>query len=110
MKTIAIVIALAGFTGAVAAQAEGPVNARQLNQERRIDAGVRSGKLTHAEAARLKRQQAAIRQDAAYRRGSHGKLTAHDKQMIHARQDAANARILKQKNDRERGPNKLPFK
>lgn len=47
---VALVVAL---VVTAAAQAEKPINARQLNQEHRIDAGLRSGKLTHAEAARL---------------------------------------------------------
>ena len=87
-----------------------PVNARQANQERRIDAGVRSGKLTPAEAARLKEEQRQITADEARMRAAHGgKLTEHDKRLIHARQDAANARILKSKDNSHRSKSKLPF-
>ena len=108
MKRTLIAIALGATTLAGGAQAiERPVNARQLNQERRIDAGVRSGKLSPREAARLKRQQAAIRADAAHRRATHGGLTARDKRLIHARQDSANATILQKKNNTVRGKDHL---
>jgi hypothetical protein len=108
MRKTMIALALGAMAAAGAAQAEMPVNARQVNQERRIDAGVRSGKLTRAEAARLKREQAEIKRYEDGLRAAHGgKLTEHDKMLVHARQDAANARILHQKNDAQRGPNKL---
>ncbi len=108
MKRTLLALALGAATLAGAAQAERPVNARQLNQERRIDAGVRSGKLSPREAARLKRQQAAIRADEAHRRAAHGgHLTATDKRLIHARQDSANAVILKNKNNAVRGKDHL---
>ena len=108
MKRILLALALGTTALGVAAQAAKPVNVRQLNQERRIDAGVRSGKLSPREAARLKRQQAAIRADEAHRRAVHGgHLTAHDKQLIHARQDSANALILKKKDNAVRGKDHL---
>jgi hypothetical protein len=109
MKRTLLALALGATTiGAVAGQAEKPVNVRQLNQERRIDAGVRSGKLSPHEAARLKGQQASIRADEAHRRAVHGgHLTAHDKRLIHARQDSANAMILKKKNNAVRGKDHL---
>ena len=106
-KTIATIVMATLGLGTVA-QAASPVNARQLNQERRIDAGVRSGKLTHSEAARLKAEQRAIRQEEARMRARHrGRLTEQDKRIIHARQEAADRHILGQKHDRQRGPNKL---
>jgi hypothetical protein len=108
MRKTMIVLALGALTAAGMGQAERPVNARQLNQERRIDAGMRSGKLTHGEAARLKAQQDDIRRYEDQLRAAHGgHLTARDKRLVHARQDAANARILHAKNNRVRGPNKL---
>lgn len=112
MKKFAIALALGVAVGGASAAAalDKPVNARQLNQERRIDAGVRSGKLTQAEAARLKAQQSSIRgEEAQMRAANGGKLTEHDKKLIHARQDSANAGILKQKNDAQKGPGKSPF-
>ncbi len=108
MKRIIITAALCAMACGGVASAAAPVNARQLNQERRIDAGVRSGKLTHAEAARLKAQQAAIKREEDRMRARHGgKLTAHDKRIIHARQEQANRAILNQKHDAQRGKNHL---
>jgi hypothetical protein len=108
MKKIIVAAALGAFAFATVAPAAGPVNARQINQERRIDAGKRSGKLTHAEAARLKAEQRAIAREEDRMRARHGgKLTARDKQILHDRQEAANRHILNQKHDVQRGPNKL---
>jgi hypothetical protein len=108
MNKIITAFAFGALGLGVVAQAATPVNIRQANQERRIDAGKRSGKLTHAEAARLKAEQRAIaRQEAQLRARHGGRLTAHDKRVIHARQEAANRHILNQKSDRQRGPNKL---
>jgi hypothetical protein len=90
------------------AQAQHPTNIRQLNQERRIDAGTRSGKLTRAEAARLKSEQAAISRLERRLKATHGgRLTAADKRLIHARQEQANRHILAQKHDSQRGKNHL---
>lgn len=108
MKKTILALGLAAMTIGGTASAAGPVNVRQLNQERRIDAGTRSGKLTRVEAARLKRQQLAIKREEDRLRARHGgRLTAADKRLIHARQEAANRAILQQKHDSQRGPNKL---
>jgi len=89
---------------AVAAPAVAAVNVRQLNQERRIDAGVRSGKLTRHEAMRLKSEQRLIaRQKAHMKARNGGHLTASQKRMIHQRQDAANRHILRLKHNGARG-------
>ncbi len=109
MKTKLIAAIAFGTLGLTAvAQAAPVVNVRQANQERRIDAGTRSGKLTHSEAARLKAEQRSIAMEEKRMRARHGgKLTARDKRMIHARQEAANRHILRQKSDAQRGRNKL---
>jgi hypothetical protein len=84
------------------------VNVRQLNQERRIDAGVRSGKLTHHEADKLTAQQHSISNEAKAMRDEHGgHLTGVDKATLHARQAHANANILNKKHNAVRGRNKL---
>ena len=107
MKKIIAAIAF-GAMGLTVAQAAPVVSARQANQERRIDAGKRSGRLTNAEAARLKSEQRAIAMEERRMRARHGgRLTARDKRIIHARQEAANRHILNQKRDAQRGPNKL---
>ena len=108
MKKLITAALFAALGFGTVAQAAPPVNARQLNQERRIDAGRRSGKLTRAEAARLKSEQRAIAMERNRMKARHGgHLTAADKRRLHARQEAANRHILSQKHDRQRGPNKL---
>lgn len=109
MKKIIVAFALGaiGLTGA--AQAADPiVNARQLNQERRIDAGTRSGKLTPHEADALRGQQHSISHEEQRLRARHGgHLTARDKRAIHARQARANRAILAKKHNRYHGKNHL---
>lgn len=104
-----IAAALLGALGfGAVAQAAPVVNLRQANQERRIDAGTRSGKLTHREAMRLKSEQRQIAMQEKRMKARHGgKLTAHDKRIIHARQASANRHILNQKHNAHRGRNKL---
>lgn len=88
--------------------AAGQINIRQANQERRIDAGHRSGKLTYAESRRLKAQQRSIqRLSARLRAQHHGHLTAADKRMVHDRQAEADRAITHQKHDSQRGRNHL---
>lgn len=102
------IAAIGALLVAGAAQAQHPTNVRQLNQERRIDAGTRSGKLTRAEAARLKSEQASITRLERQLKARHGgRLTSADKRLIHARQAQANRHILAQKHDSERGKNHL---
>lgn len=103
------ILAIAGLAvAAMSVPAVAQVNLRQVNQERRIDAGRRSGKLTAAEAARLRYQQRSIRVLEARLRARHGgKLTTADRRLIHARQAQANAAILREKNNGRRGKNHL---
>ena len=108
MRKMMIAMGIAALTLGTAANAERPVNARQLNQERRIDAGKRSGKLTQAEANRLKAEQRSIARLRVQLKARHGgHLTAADKRLIHRRQEQANAHILMQKHDAQRGRNRL---
>ena len=111
MRT-SLIAALAAMLGAATlAPAVAQVNVRQANQERRIDAGNRSGKLTAAESRQLKAQQRAIARLTARLRAQHGgKLTRADKRMIHDRQAEADRAISHQKNDSQRGRNRLKLK
>ena len=108
MNKIITALCLAATTISAGASAATPVNARQVNQERRIDAGKRSGKLTNAEAMRLKAEQRSIARLESQLKARHGgKLTAADKRLIHRKQEQANAHILSQKGDAQRGKNHL---
>ena len=85
-------IAAALSVATLAVPATAAVNARQLNQQRNIDAGVRSGKLTPREAAKLRMEVRAIeRQYDRFKRD--GRYTQGEKDIIHSRQAALSARI-----------------
>ena len=106
LKTCLALLIATGVTGATLAQPA--ANLRQLNQERRIDAGVRSGKLTPHEAATLRAQQHSISREKQVMKASHGgHLTRRDRAMLHARQERANHRILMNKHNRYHGRNHL---
>jgi hypothetical protein len=94
MKTAIIAAALAAtmFTaGAASAQS---VNQRQYNQQRRIDHGVASGRLTPGEAARVERQQASINRQEDRMRDRHGGyLTGRNRAVLQHRQDNASRHI-----------------
>ncbi|HEY0269465.1 MAG TPA: hypothetical protein VGC10_00580 [Sphingomonas sp.] len=110
MKKRISALMLAAFGLATATSAMAQTNLRQLNQERRIDAGVRSGKLAPGEAATLRGQQHAIEHQSSRMRARHGgHLTAYDKRVIHARQARANRLILAKKHNRIRGKDHLPL-
>jgi gas vesicle protein len=108
MKRMLIALAIGTMIGSGAAIAAAPVNVRQLNQERRIDAGLRSGKLTRAEADRLRAQQASIRAEVSRMRARHPHgLTESDKRRLTALQNQADHAILRKKDNAQRGPDKL---
>lgn len=106
LKQGLVLLAMMGLAAPVLAAPA--ANLRQLNQERRIDAGVRSGKLTPHEAGVLRSQQRAIAVDKQRMKARHGgHLTRHDTAVIHARQRAANRRILMNKRNGYHGRNHL---
>lgn len=106
LKTSFAVLIATGLAGMAVAQPA--ANLRQLNQERRIDAGARSGKLTPHEAAVLRGQQHSIARDKQAMKARHGgHLTAHDRAVLHARQQRANQRILMNKHNRYHGRDHL---
>lgn len=89
-KALTAIVAALGIAAA-AAPAAAAVNARQLNQERNIDAGVRSGKLTPREASNLRGEVRAIeRQQRVFARGGYTRI---EKARIHDMQDALGNRI-----------------
>lgn len=108
MRMLTLGVMALGMAGGLTVQASAQLNVRQLNQERRIDAGERSGKLTRGEAARLDREQRAIKQRRAQLKARHGgHLTRRDKGEIKLMQERANVHILNQKHNGRRGRNHL---
>jgi hypothetical protein len=75
------------------------INQRQANLDRRIDAGVRNGSLTRAEAARLRAEfQQIVRLEAQYRRSGNG-LNRVERQELDRRFDALSRQIRDERND-----------
>ena len=87
------------FCGAVFAQA-GTVQ-RDVNQQNRIEQGVKSGSLTTREAARLEHGQARDTRLEA-RAGADGNVTKHEQQRIQKNENHQSKRIYREKHDAQK--------
>ena len=98
IRTILSVALVLGTSSIAMAQSTPGVDARQSNQQQRINQGVRSGELNAAEAARLKKGQANVKkmEDQAK---SDGVVTKGERQQLQQAQDKQSGRIFKQKHD-----------
>jgi len=96
---IAAALSLA-FCGAALAQA-GTVQ-RDVNQQQRIEQGLKSGQLTTQEAARLEREESRVERDQA-RAMRDGKLTPAEKARLAREQDKVSRDIYREKHDAQTG-------
>jgi hypothetical protein len=100
LSNIAIAAAVL-FGGAIISQAQMPnrydhVAQRQVNQQRRIAAGVRQGQLTRGQAFRLERREAAIHREVRTMRAfDHGRLTHPDRRVLYRQQNRMSRRIYR---------------
>lgn len=80
---------------------------RDVNQQTRIEAGLKSGQLNTTEAAKLEREQARI---AKVEQGAlkDGKLSKREQRKIDRMQDSASADIYGQKHDAQTGNPNAP--
>ncbi|RKI18254.1 hypothetical protein D7Y15_08700 [Corallococcus sp. AB030] len=92
---LAAVLGLTVALPAVAAEAD----RRQVNQQQRINEGVKSGELTGREAVRLERQHRSLQREIRRDRRDDGHLDAAERARIDAKQDALSRRIARQKHD-----------
>ena len=92
---IAAALGLA-FCGAAFAQA-GTVQ-RDVNQQQRIEQGVKSGSLTNRETARLERGESRIDRAEA-RAGADGKVGPGEQRRIQRAENRESRRIYKEKHD-----------
>ena len=76
------------------------IDQRQANQERRIEAGEKSGQLNRREAARLEKRQARV-QKMENKAAADGKVTARERARVEKAQDRQNRRIYREKHDRQ---------
>ena len=100
--TVTTLLMAAGIVFPVAAQTQSTprIDQRQANQERRIEAGEKSGALTGQEAARLEKGQARVQrmEDKAV---ADGKLSAKERARLENAQDRQSKKIYRQKHDKQ---------
>ncbi|MCY1046644.1 hypothetical protein OV208_35400 [Corallococcus sp. bb12-1] len=95
---LGMLAAVLGMTVALPAMAA-EADRRQVNQQQRINQGVRGGELTGREAVRLERQNNALQREIRRERRDDGHLDAAERARIDAKQDALSRRIARQKHD-----------
>ncbi len=100
MKMLAAAIAVIVLASLSAeAQTRTPkVTERQVNQQRRINQGVKSGELTRREAGKLQAQQAKVQRTKTKAKAD-GVVTQGERAKIHHQQNAASRNIYRQKHD-----------
>lgn len=91
LSTVAVAVAGVGL------------NLRQSNEQRQIDAGKRSGKLSRGERDALTSEQHMIKRTQDRLKARHGKLTASDKARVKAMLDRSQRHIERLKHNRRRG-------
>ncbi|MBS0444887.1 MAG: hypothetical protein JSR59_02950 [Proteobacteria bacterium] len=99
IKTVLIAGALAALSvGAVAQTATPGANQRQSNQEKRIEAGEKSGALNATEANRLEKQQK-IADNVEAKAKADGVVTKGERVKMHKVEKKTSKDIYKQKHD-----------
>jgi len=77
------------------------VNARQSNQQQRIQEGVKSGELTKEERRKLRKEQRELRrQERAAKRD--GTLTGQERRDLHKKQNQMSKDIYQEKHDADK--------
>jgi len=95
----AIAVALLTLAATAHAGTSDPViQQREVNQQTRIDQGIRSGQVTPHEAGRLEAQQARIQQNEA-RMKSDGTLTKRERTKLTREQNRASRNIYRKKHN-----------
>jgi hypothetical protein len=95
---LAVMLGAALASPAVFAQ---NVHRRQVNQQRRIGEGVKSGQLTPRETVRLERNETRLNREIRRDRRDGGGLSARERGKIDRRQDALSRQIYRQKHDNQ---------
>lgn len=76
------------------------IRQRQVNQQRRIANGVKTGQLTRHEARTLEHQHRAINHETrAMRAQNNGRLTRQDRRTVHRQQNQESRRIYRKKHN-----------
>ena len=109
MKKMSVALTMAGIictmaVGSAMAGTNDPgIEQREINQGKRIEQGVNSGRLTPAEAGRLDAQQARIKQREE-RMKSDGNLTPAERRALTRQQNRASRNIYRKKHNLRRAP------
>jgi hypothetical protein len=101
MKTTILAAAL-GLAFSTGAFAQAGTVQRDVNQQERIEQGLKSGQLTTQEAARLEREEARVERDQS-RAMQDGKLTPAEKQRLSREQNNVSRDIYREKHDAQTG-------
>jgi hypothetical protein len=108
LTRLALIASLALPPAAILAQTTTPapgqhdynINQRKENQQDRIAQGVKSGRLTAGETARLEHQQAGInKEERGMRAQDNGHLTNADRKTLHQQQNQESRRIYRDKHN-----------
>lgn len=99
--TLAIAVS-AAISASATAQTSASETQRNINQQTRIEEGLKSGELSTREAARLEQQQSKVNRDQA-RALQDGKLTAAEKAKIQTEQNKVSQNIKQEKSDAQKG-------
>jgi len=100
-----LIAVLTAFALPVLAQTNTPnIDQRQVNQQKRIDQGVKSGELTGKEAARLEKGQARV-QKMEDKAKADGKVTPKERARLQKAQNQESRKIANQKHDRQHDRN-----
>ncbi len=108
MRKLTVITVLASLAVGTAVRADIGIDIRQINQQRQIDAGKRSGKLSLREREILTNEQRAIKRQEARYRNSGGRFSNREQGLIMAMLDRSQAHINRLKHNRVRGPNSVP--
>jgi hypothetical protein len=98
--SVTIMVAALALPALAQTQSTPRIDARQANQERRIEQGEKSGALNAREAARLEKGQARV-QKMENRAAADGKVTAKERVRIERAQDKQSRRIYREKHDKQ---------
>ena len=94
-----LLLAFVSMASAGFAQTQTPVvKERQVNQQKRIAGGVKSGELTAKETRRLEAREAKIQHDKREAKAD-GEVTAKERAKLHREQNRASRAIHRQKHD-----------
>jgi len=104
-KSSLLIAVLAVFALPVLAQTNTPnIDQRQVNQQRRIDQGVKSGELTGKEATRLEKGQEHI-QKMEDKAKADGVVTKKERARLEKAENVQSRKIAREKHDRQHDRN-----